>query len=98
MCSGWFSFAALSCLRGAVASAPSDGRLIARVEARYNKARLCRSILRRAISLLGHRRPPESGTLTLRKQGKMRWDYTTPPGKLFISDGKICIPLYRRGQ
>jgi outer membrane lipoprotein carrier protein len=26
--------------------------------------------------------------LSLRKKGKMRWDYSRPAGKLFISDGK----------
>ncbi len=26
--------------------------------------------------------------MTLRKPGRMRWDYTSPKGKLFISDGK----------
>jgi outer membrane lipoprotein carrier protein len=41
----------------------------------------------------GHPRPPEEGTLTLRKQGKMRWDYTRPAGKLFVSDGKT-VYLY----
>jgi len=38
----------------------------------------------------GHPRPPETGTLTLRKVGKMRWDYLHPAGKLFISDGKTA--------
>ena len=28
------------------------------------------------------------GDLYLRKPGKMRWDYKTPAGKLFLSDGK----------
>ena len=31
----------------------------------------------------------ESGTLALRKPGKMRWDYDLPKGKLFVSDGKF---------
>ncbi|MEW5977026.1 MAG: outer membrane lipoprotein chaperone LolA [Acidobacteriota bacterium] len=30
----------------------------------------------------------ETGTLYLRRPGKMRWEYTTPTDKLFISDGK----------
>jgi outer membrane lipoprotein carrier protein len=25
----------------------------------------------------------------LRKPGRMRWEYTAPPGKLFVSDGKF---------
>jgi len=27
--------------------------------------------------------------LLLRKPGRMRWDYTQPKGKLFVSDGKV---------
>src|SRR5262249_3226547 len=30
----------------------------------------------------------ESGTLRMRKPGRMRLDYTDPAGKLFVSDGK----------
>ncbi len=33
----------------------------------------------------------ESGTLTLRKPGRMRWAYDTPAGKLFLLDGKSGI-------
>jgi outer membrane lipoprotein carrier protein len=40
-----------------------------------------------------HQRPPEEGKLTLRKQGKMRWDYSKPAGKLFVADGKT-VYLY----
>ena len=36
----------------------------------------------------GRPRKSESGELTLRKPGRMRWDYTAPAGKLFLSDGK----------
>jgi outer membrane lipoprotein carrier protein len=31
----------------------------------------------------------ESGTLLLKKPGRMRWSYTTPVGKVFILDGKF---------
>ena len=30
----------------------------------------------------------ESGTLSLKKPGKMRWEYSSPREKLFLSDGK----------
>src|SRR6202012_562041 len=30
----------------------------------------------------------ESGTLLLAKPGRMRWDYNSPPGKVFLLDGK----------
>jgi outer membrane lipoprotein carrier protein len=62
--------------------------LIKKVQDRYNGARTLSVRFTEDYSLLGHPRPPESGTLTLRKQGKMRWDYSRPEGKLFISDGK----------
>jgi len=34
------------------------------------------------------RKAVESGTVAIKKPGKMRWDYTSPQKKLFISDGK----------
>lgn len=33
----------------------------------------------------------ESGTLTLRKPGRMRWAYDAPAGKLFLLNGKDAI-------
>jgi outer membrane lipoprotein carrier protein len=32
----------------------------------------------------------ESGTLWLKKPGKMRWEYQSPRPKLFVSDGKVA--------
>src|SRR5690606_4857590 len=34
------------------------------------------------------RRTVEKGTVAIRKPGRMRWDYTTPEAKQFISDGQ----------
>ena len=79
-----------ACLPAAAASA--DG-LIKQVQDRYNNARTLSVNFVETYNLLGHPRPPERGTLTLRKGGKMRWDYTQPTGKLFISDGK-AVYLY----
>jgi outer membrane lipoprotein carrier protein len=62
--------------------------LIKKVEDRYNGVRTLSVNFVETYSILGHARPPEVGTLSLRKQGKMRWDYTRPEGKLFVSDGK----------
>jgi outer membrane lipoprotein carrier protein len=70
-----------------LADATSDG-LIKQVQDRYNAARTLSVNFVENYSIQGHPRPPETGILTLRKQGKMRWDYTHPAGKLFISDGK----------
>jgi outer membrane lipoprotein carrier protein len=69
-------------------AAESADQLIARMEKRYNSARTLSIQFVEEYSVQGHPRPGEAGTLTLQKQGKMRWDYTRPSGKLFISDGK----------
>src|SRR5918994_263533 len=34
------------------------------------------------------RKAMESGTVGVKKPGKMRWDYTRPEKKLFVSDGQ----------
>ncbi|MGA8029784.1 MAG: outer membrane lipoprotein chaperone LolA [Bryobacteraceae bacterium] len=72
------------------ANASADG-LIQQVQAKYNGAQTLSVDFIESYSVQGHPRPPESGTLTLRKQGKMRWDYTQPQGKLFLSDGKTVF-------
>jgi outer membrane lipoprotein carrier protein len=83
---------------GVAASAPpSADAVIKQVEARYNNAQTLSVHFEESYSLLGRKRPPESGILSLRKRGKMRWDYTRPQGKLFISDGKTIF-LYTSGD
>jgi outer membrane lipoprotein carrier protein len=67
--------------------------VIQKVERRYNGAKTLQVNFVEEYSVQGRRRRAESGKLTLRKQGKMRWDYTQPAGKLFVSDGKM-IYLY----
>ncbi len=63
-------------------------QLIQKVQKRYNGAQTLAVNFVENYSVVGHPRPPESGRLTLRKVGKMRWDYTQPKGKVFVSDGK----------
>jgi outer membrane lipoprotein carrier protein len=55
---------------------------------RYNRAKTLRVSFNETYTVQGRPHQSESGTLTLRKPGRMRWDYATPPGKLFLSDGK----------
>lgn len=77
--------------------APASNTLITKVQDRYNHAKTLSVRFVESYSIAGHQRRPEAGTLTLRKQGKMRWDYTQPEGKLFISDGKE-VYLYTSGD
>ena len=39
----------------------------------------------------------ESGTLFLRKPGRMKWEYSSPPGKIFLLDGKYAW-FYTQGD
>jgi len=78
-------------------AAPSADEIIHTVEKRYNEARSLSVSFEEAYSVAGHPRPAESGTLILRKPGKMRWEYTKPKGKLFISDGRSVF-LYTSGD
>jgi outer membrane lipoprotein carrier protein len=61
--------------------------LIHRIESRYNRAHTLSLRYREVLVEEGHPKRPESGVLTLRKPGKMRWEYDRPAGKLFVSDG-----------
>ena len=62
--------------------------LLRGVEQRYNRAKTLQVHFVESYTVLGRARKSESGELTLRKPGRMRWDYSTPTGKLFVSDGK----------
>ncbi|HEX4594556.1 MAG TPA: outer membrane lipoprotein chaperone LolA [Bryobacteraceae bacterium] len=62
--------------------------LLKGIEQRYNRAKTLQIQFTESYSVQGQARKSESGELTLRKPGRMRWDYTAPPGKLFLSDGK----------
>src|ERR1700733_15357552 len=63
-------------------------KLLKGVEQHYNQAKTLQVHFVEACTVQGRARKSESGQLTLRKPGRMRWDYTSPSGKLFVSDGK----------
>lgn len=62
--------------------------LLKNVEARYNHASSLQVLFHEDYMPVGHARKQESGTLLLRKPGRMRWEYTVPQGKLIVCDGK----------
>jgi outer membrane lipoprotein carrier protein len=80
----WVSLAVLP-LQAADADLNS---LLKGIEQRYNRAKTLKVQFTESYSVQGRPRKSESGELTLRKPGRMRWDYTAPAGKLFLSDGK----------
>jgi len=61
------------------------------VEDRYNKIQTLQVKFAENYTSRGRTRS-ESGTLYLRKKGKMRWEYAS--GKLFVSDGKFVYSYY----
>jgi outer membrane lipoprotein carrier protein len=69
--------------------APSVKELARRVDRHYNLLHSLKAGFTESYVGLGIKRS-ESGTLLLLKPGRMRWDYSTPPGKLFLLDGKYA--------
>jgi len=61
-------------------------RTLKGIEDRYNRTQTLQLSFTESYKLQGRVRV-EKGDLFLRKPGRMRWQYTAPAGKLFISDG-----------
>lgn len=73
----------------AVAAEPFDvSKTLHGIEDRYNNIQTLQLAFTETYRLQGRART-EKGELFLHKPGKMRWQYTAPPGKLFVSDGKF---------
>ncbi len=81
----WCVFLALA---ASAAPQPELDGLLRRVETRYNAARTVKLDFSETYAGKGHPVQRESGVLYLKKPGRMRWEYSQPPGKLFLSDGK----------
>ena len=72
----------------AYAADPPDVHTVANaVDAHYNHLQSLQSEFSETYRGNGNERV-ESGTLWLKKPGKMRWEYRSPREKLFLSDGK----------
>lgn len=63
-------------------------RTLKGVEDHYNRAQALQLSFTETYRTRGRQRV-EKGELFLRKPGRMRWQYTSPAGKLFVSDGKF---------
>ena len=66
-------------------------RTLKGVEDRYNKIQTLQVKFTENLTSRG-RTKTDSGTLYLRKKGKMRWEYAS--GMLFVSDGKFIYSYY----
>lgn len=83
-----FLWSCLSILAGAQpAHAPDVRSIAASVDAHYNHLRSLEAQFTELYQGAGMTRT-ESGSLWLKKPGKMRWEYRSPREKLFVSDGK----------
>ena len=77
---------ALICL-AAAGNAADIKAIAAAVDAHYNRLQTLEAQFTQVYRGAGAERS-ESGTLWLKKPGKMRWEYRSPREKLFVSDGK----------
>ncbi len=80
----------LALTTAASAQAPTAAALAHKVDAHYNHLQSLTARFTERYQGMGLDRT-ESGTLTLRKPGRMRWAYDAPSGKLFVLDGKSAI-------
>ena len=74
--------------------------LAAAVDAHYNHLRSLEAEFTEVYRGSGMERT-ESGTLWLKKPGKMRWEYRSPREKLFVSDGRdawFYVPADRQAR
>jgi outer membrane lipoprotein carrier protein len=68
---------------------PSANDLARRVDEHYNHLQSLKAGFTEQYDGLGMHRS-ESGMMLLRKPGRMRWEYQSNPGKLFVLDGKYA--------
>jgi outer membrane lipoprotein carrier protein len=77
----------VSLVMAGCAQAEDVKAVAAAVDAHYNHLRTLQAEFTEVYRGSGMQRT-ESGTLWLKKPGKMRWEYRSPREKLFVSDGK----------
>jgi outer membrane lipoprotein carrier protein len=86
----WLQFAIMVCVTTvvSVSSPAADVKTVAAaVDTHYNHLRSLQAEFTEVYRGSGMERT-ETGTLWLKKPGKMRWEYRSPKEKLFVSDGK----------
>lgn len=90
-----FQRLALSLICGAALAANVSAQgseldqLIAALQAKYARLASLAADFTQIYNAPGERTRRESGRLLLKKPGRMRWDYSAPEEKLYVSDGKV---------
>ncbi|MDE1156397.1 MAG: outer membrane lipoprotein carrier protein LolA [Acidobacteriaceae bacterium] len=72
------------------AQRPSAASLASKVDSHYNRLHSLETRYTERYRGMGLDRT-ETGTLLLRKPGRMRWSYDSPAGKIFVLDGKYAL-------
>src|SRR6201984_2667048 len=84
----------------AYAAAPDVHAVAQAVDEHYNQLRTLQAEFTETYRGAGMERT-ESGTLWLKKPGKMRWEYRSPKDKLFLSDGRdawFYLPVEKQAR
>jgi outer membrane lipoprotein carrier protein len=84
-----FALLLFSWATAAFAQTPTALELAKRVDDHYNHLQSLKAGFSEQYEGLGMKRS-EAGTMLLRKPGRMRWEYTSTPGKVFVLDGKYA--------
>jgi outer membrane lipoprotein carrier protein len=83
-----FVFALSSAVLFAAGAGPELDPTLKAIETRYNHAQSLKLDFSETYVALRRPSQSDSGILYLRKPGRMRWEYSSPAGKVFLSDGK----------
>lgn len=90
----------VSCLAWRALALPSVSAVAAAVDDHYNHLRSLQAEFTQIYQGSGIERT-ESGTLWLKKPGKMRWEYRSPEEKLFVGDGRnawLYLPAEKQAR
>jgi len=89
LCAGAPELANAANSANAANTANTASKIAERVDHHYNTLQSLKAEFSESYAGLGMNRS-ESGTLLLRKPGRMKWEYASPSGKVFVLDGKYA--------
>ena len=88
ICAALLFVSAATAVAGRSAGQQTPGQVAAALQAKYDNVRdFTADFTQQDQSGILRKKSTERGKLQIKKPGKMRWDYTAPDKKLFVSDG-----------